>query len=157
MKPKTLKWLAALLLGAVVFLQGCISVNSGSIPHGILTINQGSNKIEDVVVVYGEYIFNLGSVSPSSSPPHPNRGMSMTGWKRVPAEMTVMWRTSKDGPVRRVSVPLKVSAIQELYKWKIHFYGEVMEVWREQKGPPTHPHNPWQASETVKIFSTEKS
>ncbi len=156
MKSIGLKWSGALLLGLVVFLQGCISVNSGSIQHGLTAYNHGTTKIENIVVLYGDRTINLGGVHPAVRPDNSKQGSSWGVWTHVPPEMTVTWQTSKGGPVRRVTVPLKASWIQQLRNWEIHFFpGDVMEVWREQLAPPATPHNPFKTTESVRFFSTK--
>ncbi len=137
----------------LVLSQGCATY-SKPFPHGITVSNYDVPAIHDITVLYGEMVIKFAGVASPKRLPYPNQGGLSNAVMPVPSEMTVIWFTEKGGAPHRVTIPLKgrLSPIYQLANWEIRFYGERIELWREDATGPINPHTYIQPREEKKVF-----
>lgn len=104
------------------------------IEHGIKPEVKGTQAIYDIEVLYGKEVINFrGMVRPGGG----------GGWNApmpVPEAMTVNWTVN--GVRQQITIPLmdKLLADKPLENWRLVFYGEQLELWREVLiAPPATP------------------
>lgn len=122
----------ALLAVCMGLLSAC--ANHGVMQHGIKTDVKGTQTIYDIQVLYGKEVIDFTGIRP------PGSGGGWNAPMPVPDEMTVMWTV--DGVRQRITISLldKVPAAYSIENWRLVFYGEKVELWREVLlAPPATP------------------
>jgi len=122
-------------------LSGC--ANTRNFQHGISMRVHGERSVYDVRVQYGKELIRFQSVT------YPGSGGLWNGPMSVPEHMKVTWFVG--GHPQEATVPLKtkLSRIRPLANWVLHFYGERLEVFRQDNDPE----NPVGRHPLVKIYS----
>jgi hypothetical protein len=138
------------LLLLTALIQGCATPNSGSFEHGIAIENPGKGPVYDIVIFYGQRKIEFSGRTPHN----PAGGGLWNAGMPVPSEMTVIWRTEKNGRDHRTTIPLKdkTSFINRLANWKILFFEERIELWREDNTGPLNPYTMIWPREVKKVF-----
>lgn len=141
---------ASFLLVLAILQQGCASVNTGSFEHGIAIANYGENPVYDITIFYGARKLEFAGRTP--------RDLAGGGlWNAgmfIPSEMTVLWHSENGGVEHRMTISLKdkVSKSNQLANWRIRFYGDRIELWREDNTGPLNRHTGIWPREVQKVF-----
>jgi len=132
----------AILLATAFFL--CACANTGRIQHGIQIESKGPRSIYDVRVNYGEGLIRFRSIYGEG------QGSGQGVIHPVPESMKLTWFVG--GQPQEAIVPLKSNLSRHpLRNWVLKFYGERLEVWREEQTGPTNAYG-IQPRQEVKVY-----
>lgn len=104
------------------------------IEHGIDVETKGTVPVYDIQVLYGKEVITFKGRRP------PGSGGGWNAPMPVPEAMTVNWTVN--GVRQQITIPLrdKLLADKPLENWRLVFYGEQLELWREVLiAPPATP------------------
>ena len=111
---------------AVLLVAAC--AHRGLVEHG-LSFLVYETPIYDLKITYGKVVVPFSSVSVPGSQSLWNAPML------IPEQMGVTWIA--EGKNQEVIIPLegKLSKNDKIANWRLRFYGERMELWREDDDP----------------------
>ncbi|MES2880045.1 MAG: hypothetical protein V4713_16660, partial [Pseudomonadota bacterium] len=97
--------------------------------HGLNIEVKGNQSIYNVEVLYGKEVIRFKNIY------NPGGGSGWNAPMLIPDKMTVRW--SVYGQEREVVVNLagKTAPTNRLARWRLRFFGEKLEVWRDDDDP----------------------
>lgn len=140
------RWVVVALLAFLNACAGGSGMGSRVIEHGISTEIKGTQNIYDIEVLYGKEVISFKGIA------RPGGGGGWNAPMSVPNEMTVRWTTK--GQRQEAVIPLtgKVSPTFLLKRWRLYFYDESLELWREEQTGPTSSLTGLQPRQSVKVY-----
>lgn len=124
---------------AVLLVAAC--AHRGFVEHG-LSFRVYETPIDDLKITYGKVVVPFSGVSV------PGSGSLWNAPMPIPEQMVVTWIAT--GKPQEVIIPLKgkLSSSDQIANWRLRFYGERMELWREDDDPSSkHARKP-----SVKVY-----
>lgn len=124
----------SLVVFSVLVLIACVHASGSA--HGIAIQVYGQVPVHDIKIFYGKEIISFSGLTVPGASSLWNAPMP------VPDQMKVTWTVS-DKP-QQVLIPLegKRSATDPLANWRLRFYGEKVELWREDADPISRARKP---------------
>jgi len=110
-------------------------VHGGSSAHGIAIQVYGQVPVHDIKIFYGKETISFSGITVPGASSLWNAPMP------VPDQMNVTWTVSDK--LQQVSIPLKgkLSTTDRLVNWRLRFYGEKVELWRQDADPSSVYYN----------------
>jgi hypothetical protein len=122
---RSLRW--PLVYISLFLVNACAHTNL--VEHGIEMTVYGVSPVSDVKIAYGKEVISFPGVR------RPGNGGLWNAPMPVPEQMSIVWTTS--GQPNEVSIPLKdkLSKTDRIANWRLKFYGEQVELWRQDDDP----------------------
>lgn len=117
------------IVASLALLCACANVGAGVFEHGISPEVKGTQAINDIQVIYGAEVINFKGIRP------PGSGGGWNAPMPIPDKMTVRWSISGQPQEVIVNLVGKTVPTNRLAKWRLRFFGEKLEVWRDDDDP----------------------
>ena len=123
-----------LAIFSALILIACVHASGSA--HGIAIQVYGQVPVHDIKIFYGRETISFPGLTVPGASSLWNAPMP------VPDQMRVTWTVSDK--LQQVSIPLegKRSTTDRLANWRLRFYGEKVELWREDADPNSGERKP---------------